>query len=58
MRQEEIDRCRPRYAIHRQDHLAVAIARACIREGARGRFYNVVDLGNHLEARLGMSARA
>ena len=25
-------------------HLAVAIARSCIRKGARGRFYNVVDL--------------
>ena len=31
-------------------HLATAIARACIRKGARGRFYNVVDLVNHLEA--------
>ena len=30
-------------------HLAVAIARSCIRKGARGRFYNVVDLVNHLE---------
>ena len=27
-------------------HLAVAIARACIRKGARGRFYNVVNLVN------------
>ena len=26
-------------------HLAVAIARACIRMGTRGRCYNVVDLG-------------
>ena len=33
-------------------HLAVAIARSCIRKGARGRFYNVVDLVNHLEAEL------
>ena len=33
-------------------HLAVAIARACIRKAARGRFYNVVDLVNHLEAEL------
>ena len=33
-------------------HLAVAIARPCIRKGARGRFYNVVDLVNHLEAEL------
>jgi DNA replication protein DnaC len=31
-------------------HLALAIARSCIRFGARGRFYNVVDLVNQLEA--------
>ena len=31
-------------------HLAIAIARACIRNGARGRFFNVVDLANKLEA--------
>ena len=31
-------------------HLAVAIARSCIRGGARGRFYNVVDLVNRLDA--------
>jgi DNA replication protein DnaC len=31
-------------------HLATAIARSCIRSGARGRFYNVVDLVNKLEA--------
>jgi DNA replication protein DnaC len=30
-------------------HLAIAIARSCIRDGARGRFYNVVDLVNRLE---------
>jgi DNA replication protein DnaC len=30
-------------------HLALAIARNCIRSGARGRFYNVVDLVNQLE---------
>ena len=30
-------------------HLAIAIARSCIRSGARGRFYNVVDLVNRLE---------
>jgi DNA replication protein DnaC len=30
-------------------HLAVAIARSCIRGGARSRFYNVVDLVNRLE---------
>ena len=33
-------------------HLAVAIARSCIRKGARGRCYSVVDLVNHLEAEL------
>ena len=31
-------------------HIAIAIARACIRDGARGRFFNVVDLVNKLEA--------
>ncbi|WP_395458791.1 IS21-like element helper ATPase IstB [Azospirillum melinis] len=31
-------------------HLAIAIARACIRAGSRGRFFNVVDLVNRLEA--------
>jgi DNA replication protein DnaC len=31
-------------------HLAIAVARACIRAGARGRFFNVVDLVNKLEA--------
>jgi DNA replication protein DnaC len=31
-------------------HLAIAIARACIRDGGRGRFFNVVDLVNKLEA--------
>jgi DNA replication protein DnaC len=30
-------------------HLAVAIARSCIRSSARARFYNVVDLVNRLE---------
>jgi DNA replication protein DnaC len=30
-------------------HLAIAISRSCIRDGARGRFYNVVDLVNRLE---------
>ena len=29
--------------------MAIAIARSCIRSGARGRFYNVVDLVNRLE---------
>ena len=32
-----------------KSHLAIAIARACIRNGARGRFFNVVDLVNRLE---------
>jgi len=31
-------------------HLAVGIARACIRSGARGRFFNAVDLVNKLDA--------
>ena len=31
-------------------HLAIAVARAGIRDGARGRFFNVVDLVNKLEA--------
>jgi DNA replication protein DnaC len=31
-------------------HLAVSIVRACIRNGARGRFFNVVDLVNKLDA--------
>jgi DNA replication protein DnaC len=31
-------------------HIAVGIARACIRAGKRGRFFNVVDLVNRLEA--------
>jgi DNA replication protein DnaC len=30
-------------------HLAIAIARACIHKGARGRFFNVVDLVNKLD---------
>jgi len=32
-----------------KSHLAIAIARACIRGGARGRFYTVIDLVNRLE---------
>jgi DNA replication protein DnaC len=42
-----------------KSHLAVAIARACIRRGARGRFYTVVDLVNRLEseARAGRQGR-
>jgi DNA replication protein DnaC len=31
-------------------HLAIAIARSCIRGGLRGRFFNVVDLVNKLES--------
>jgi len=40
-------------------HLAIAMARSCIRGGARGRFYNVVDLVNRLEteARGGRQGR-
>jgi DNA replication protein DnaC len=40
-------------------HLAIAIARCCIRSGARGRFFNVVDLVNRLEteARNGRQGR-
>ena len=40
-------------------HLAVGIARACIRGSARGRFFNVVDLVNQLdgEARNGRQGR-
>ena len=33
-----------------KSHLAIGIARACIRDGAKGRFFNVVDLVNKLEA--------
>ena len=32
-----------------KSHLAIAIARACSRNGAKGRFFNVVDLVNKLE---------
>lgn len=40
-------------------HLAIAIARSCVRDGKRGRFFNVVDLVNKLEAeaRAGKSGR-
>jgi DNA replication protein DnaC len=31
-------------------HLAIAIARSCIRAGVRGRFFNTVDLVNRLES--------
>jgi DNA replication protein DnaC len=42
-----------------KSHLAIAIARAAIRAGARGRFFNVVDLVNRLEteARAGRQGR-
>jgi DNA replication protein DnaC len=42
-----------------KSHLAIAIARSCIRAGARGRFFNVVDLVNRLEteARAGRPGR-
>ena len=42
-----------------KSHLAIAIARACIRNAARGRFYIVVDLVNRLEteARGGRQGR-
>ncbi len=33
-------------------HLVIAIARSCIRLACRGRFYNVVDLVNRLEAEI------
>ena len=39
-------------------HLAIAIARSCIRSGARGRFYNVVDLVNRLETEIRTAGRA
>jgi len=32
-----------------KSHLAIAIARTCIRDGAKARFFNVVDLVNRLE---------
>jgi DNA replication protein DnaC len=42
-----------------KSHLAIAIARSCIRGGVRGRFYTVVDLVNRLEseARAGRQGR-
>jgi DNA replication protein DnaC len=39
-------------------HLAIAIARSCIRSGARGRFYNVVDLVNRLETETATGTKA
>ena len=46
---------------NRQTHLAIAIARACIRAGSRGRFFTTVDLVNrlgrrHVEGRQGRLA--
>ncbi len=40
-------------------HLAIAIGRACVRAGARVRFYNTIDLVNRLEAetRAGRAGR-
>ncbi len=42
-----------------KSHLAIAIARSCIRGGAKARFFNVVDLVNKLEAeaKLGRQGR-
>jgi len=42
-----------------KSHLAVGIARACIRSGRRGRFFNAVDLVNKLESevKLGQQGR-
>jgi hypothetical protein len=33
-------------------HLAIAVARSCIRDGPRNRFFNVVDLVNWLETEV------
>ena len=46
-------------AITGKSHLAIAIARALIRNGTRGRFFNVVDLVNRLdtESRSGKQGR-
>lgn len=35
-----------------KSHLAIGIARSCIRGGAKARFFNVVDLVNKLEAEV------
>jgi len=42
-----------------KSHLAIAIAANCVRSGARGRFFNTVDLVNRLEAeaRIGRAGR-
>ncbi len=41
-----------------KSHLAIAIARALIRNGTRGRFYNVVDLVNRLRRRRAAASKA
>ena len=38
-------------------HLAIAIARSCIRAGSRGRFFTTVDLVNQLEAEVVQAAK-
>ena len=35
-----------------KSHIAIGIARACIRQGRKARFFNVVDLVNRLEAEV------
>ena len=40
-----------------KSHLAIAIARALIRNGTRGRFFNVVDLVNRLRRRRAAESR-
>jgi DNA replication protein DnaC len=40
-----------------KSHLAIAIARACIRGGARGRFYTVVDLVTDWRAKPALAGR-
>jgi DNA replication protein DnaC len=43
--------CRPGWGTGTgKTHLAIAIARSCIRAGSRGRFFTTVDLVNRLEA--------
>lgn len=37
-----------------KNHLAIAVARGLIRNGTRGRFYNVVDMVNRLETETGV----
>ncbi len=40
-----------------KSHLAIAVARSCIRSGTRGRFYNVVDFVNRLEGETRTAGR-